>query len=410
MKRPNFTRLNQLKNKIISFIVGYRMWILVSMIVTISIVGLGVLAIKVRNNLAANVASFLKDSPDETDYSLSSASSSLSLDSLLATDSSSVLGVSSDSSQSPVSGGNDYTYVAPTSYPVMTLVPLPPIIIPTSVPTSNPSSAPSCAGKPTADNSQVYLSSKTTLVNSAVTISVELRDCNSNLAGDDSLTISLQNSDSSARINGSSPPVTIKAQGGKASFTVNSQIATTDTFVITDTSNSFTVTTPGYHNPSVTFTNNSSGNANCTTGDGVPNSWFSNVYISSVTNTSARFTVDIRDCSKNLVSNDTLNISLSSGDSSAQVDGNNLPHSINVQNGEIGFTVTSQNAGTDTFIVQDTTSSFTVTDANNHNPSVTFSGPSTPAPTDTPVPSSTDTPTPTPILSPTDAPVPSASP
>ena len=128
----------------------------------------------------------------------------------------------------------------------------------------------------------------------------------------------------------------------------------------------------------------------------MPNSWYSDVYISSVTGTSARFTVDIRDCSQNKVSNDSLNISLSSSDSSAQVDGHNLPYSINVQNGEIGFTVTSQNAITDTFVVQDTTSSFPVTDTSNGNPSVTFSGPSTSTPTDTPVPAVTDTPVPVP--------------
>lgn len=392
----------------ISFIVKHRTLILASMIITISVIGLGVLAVKVRNSLTANMESFWKDSSQQTNYSPSPASSSSSLDSLLSTDSS-VLGVSSD--VSPTGEENNYAYSIPTPYPVMTLVPLPPIVIPPSTPPTNTSSASSCADKPTADNSQAYVSSKTSLINNAVTISVELRDCNKNLASDDSLTISLSNSDSSVRINDSSPPVTIKAQNGKASFSVNSQNTTTDTFVITDTTNSFTVTTPGYHNPSVTFTNNSSGNVNCTTGDGVANSWYSTVYVSSVTGTSARFTVDIRDCNKNTVSNDTLNISLSSGDSSVQVDGNNLPYSINVQNGEVGFTVTAQNAGTRTFVIQDTTSSFTVTDTSNSNPSVTFSGP---APTDTPTPESptsiptvalptsvpTDVPTSAPAISP----------
>ena len=410
MKLPTFNRLNQLKSKIISFILSHRILILVSIVIIISMVGFVAAAIKLRNNLIANMKSFQKDSSDEANYVITPVLLSPTPDNLPSSDSS-VLGLSSD--ESSTSEENNYTYSMPTLFPVITLVPLP-TIVPQSTTTSTSSSTSSCAGKPTADNSQVYLSSKTTLVNSAVTVSVELRDCNNNFASDDSLTISLSNSDSSARINGSSPPVTIKAQGGKASFTVNSQNATTDTFVITDTSNSFTVTTPGYHNPSVTFTNNSSGNAHCNTGDGVPNSWFSDVYISSVTGTSARFTVKIRDCSQNLVSNDSLSISLSSGDPSVQVNGNNLPYPINVQNGEIGFTVTTQSAGTDTFIVQDTTSSFRVTPPGNPNdPSVTFSGPTASAPTDTPVSTVTDTPVSVPTdvpttISPSSSPAPSS--
>jgi len=392
MKLPNFNRLNQLKNKTVSFFVEHKMLILASIIVTIFVVCLGTWVMKVRNDLIINMKSFQNDSSDGVNYSSVPASSSSSLDDLLSSGSS-VLGVSSDDSPS---------YVAPTPYPVMTLVPIPSIVIPTSVPSTSSSS--SCSGKPNADNSQAYVSSKTSLVNNAVTITVDLLDCNNNHVGDDDLKITLSNDDSSARVNGSSLPVTIKAQSGKASFSVNSQNVVTDTFIITDTNNSFTVTTPGYHNPSVTFSNNSSGNTNCSTAAGVPNSWYSDVYISSVTGTSARFTVDIRDCSKNAVSSDTLSISLSSGDSSAQVDGNNLPYSINVQNGEVGFTVTTQNAATDTFVIQDTTSSFTVTDTNNQNPSITFSGPTAPAPTVTPTPVSPTAPTTAPSEAPTSGP------
>ncbi len=152
---------------------------------------------------------------------------------------------------------------------------------------------------------------------------------------------------------------------------------------------------------------NSSGNSHCTTGAGVPNSWFSDVYpaspISSNTG-NVTLTVDIRDCNKNTASvNDTLSISLSSGDSSTQINGNNLPYSTTTQNGQASFTVTSQNAGTDIFIIQDTTSSFTVTDTNNNNPSVIFSS------SQTPTPNSTQTPTLTPTLTPIQSPTPTPS-
>ena len=169
-------------------------------------------------------------------------------------------------------------------------------------------------------------------------------------------------------------------------------------------------------------TNNSSGNPNCTTGAGVPNPWFSDVYPNPpiTTNTgSVTLIVYIRDCNKNTAPvTDTLSISLSSGDSSTQVNGNNLPYSVTTQNGQASFTVASQNVGTVTLIIQDTTSSFTVTNINDKNPSVTFgaSASSNPTPTTvlTPVPASTDTPTPTitvtPTPTPTDALIPTPTP
>ncbi len=411
MELPNFNRLIQLKNKIISLIVNHRILILVS-VVSISLVVFSVWAIKVRNNFIARMKSTKNVLSNKVDYSATPSSSSLNIDNLTSSDSS-VLGVSDNNSSTNVEYNN--TFPTPTSYPIITLVPLP-TFTPQSTTTtySTPTSTPSCAGKPTSDNSQVYVSSSSTQVNNAVTISVELRDCNNNFASvNDDLKISLLNSDSSARINGSSSPVTIKAQNGKAAFSVNSQNTTTDTFVITDTSNSFDVTMPGYHNPSVTFTNGNSGNPNCTTGAGVPNSWYSDVYpvspVSAVVGSTVTFTVEIRDCNKNETSiTDTLSISLSSGDPSTQVSGNNFPFSVTTQNGHASFTITSSNAGNNTFIVQDTTNSFPVTDTNNHNPSVTFNGSSTSTPTDTPTPTSasTDTPTSAPITAPTDSPTP----
>jgi hypothetical protein len=214
------------------------------------------------------------------------------------------------------------------------------------------------------------------------------------------LTIALASNDSTAKINGSTSPVNIQAQNGQASFTVSSQNSTTDTFVIQDTTSNFTVTNINNNNPSITFTNtgSSSGNSNCTTASGVPNSWYSDVYpaspISAATGSTVTLTVHIRDCNQSGVSSDNLTLSQTSNDSSLTVNGSAAPVSVQAQNGVATFTVSSQNAGTDTFTIQDTTNSFTVTDTNNHNPSVVFSGSSTVSPTPTPTPSLTNTPTP----------------
>jgi hypothetical protein len=299
-----------------------------------------------------------------------------------------------------------------TPYPITTLAPLP-IITPAPV-----TSAPySCAGTPTVDNSQIYVSSSTTQVNSTSTISVELSDCNNSIAPvSDSLTITLVSGDAGTKINGASAPVTFTTQNGKVSFSVTSPNATTATFLVTDTTRSFAVTTPGYHNPSVTFTNNSSGNANCTTANGIPNTWYSDVYPNppvSTSNGSITIIVDLRDCNQKLAPvSDVLNISVSSGNSDTQMNNGSLPQNVTTQNGEAKFTLSSQMNGTVTLSVQDTTSGFNVTDPNNHNPTITFTNanPSTPTPTDTPTPTpgSTDTPTPTPVS--TDTPTPSGTP
>ena len=400
MKLPNFNRLIQFKRKITPFIVNHRILIPVSIIISFSVVIFSVWAINVRNNFIASIKSPQKDSSIEVNYSVTPYLSIPNFNDLSSSDSS-VLGLSDFKSPNVV---KTYTPPVVTPYSIPTDIPLPTYTpISTSDTSSSSSSSSSCAGTPTVDNSQVYVSSRSTLVNNAVTISVELRDCYNNFAPvDDSLTITLSNSDSSARINGSPSPVTIKAQNGKASFSVNSQNVGTDTFVITDTNRSFTVTEPGYHNPSVTFTNNSSGNSNCTTGAGVPNPWYSDVYpaspVSANAGSNVTFSVVIRDCNKQTAAvSDTLSISLNSGDSSTRVSGNTLPYSLTTQNGEASFTVFSQNAWTVALTVQDTTSKFKVTDTNNNNPSVVFSSSSTPKPTDaiTPIPQSTDTPTPT---------------
>jgi hypothetical protein len=154
----------------------------------------------------------------------------------------------------------------------------------------------------------------------------------------------------------------------------------------------------------------SSTNSNCTTGSGVPNSWYSDVYpVSpvSASNGSATLTVNIRDCSiNNVSSSSTLKISLNSGDPDAQVNGQSLPATISTQNGQASFTVSSQINGTVILAIQDTTDSFTITDTSNSNPSIVFDGSSSaPTPTDeiSPAPTSdiSQTPTDEPTISPT---------
>jgi hypothetical protein len=149
---------------------------------------------------------------------------------------------------------------------------------------------------------------------------------------------------------------------------------------------------------------NTSSNSNCTTGSGVPNAWYSDVYPASpisASNGSATLTVNIRDCSiNNVSSSSTIKISLNSGDSNTQVNGQSLPTTITTQNGQASFTVTSQVAGTVSLTIQDTTDSFGVTDTNNSNPSIVFDG-SSEAPTPTDAVSPTQTISPTSAISPT---------
>ena len=408
MKLPNFNRLNQLKSEITSFIVSHIILVLASIVISISVMSFGVWAIKVRSNFIASMKSAQKDSSNKVYYSATPNLSNLNLDNLSSSDSS-VLGISDQTSFPNVK--NNSTFSIPTPYPIITQAPLPTIIPESTTNTYSYSSTPSCAGTPTAYNSEAIVSSSSTLVNNAITITVELLDCNNNYAPvNDSLTISLSNSDSSARINGSSSPVTIQAQNGKATFSVNSQNATTDTFVISDTSKSFTITDPHNHNPSVTFTNNSSGNSNCTTGTGVPNLWYSDVYPNppiSTNNGSITIIVDLRDCNQKLtLASDTLNISVSSGNSDTQMNGGSLPQNVTTQNGEAKFTISSQMNGTVTLTIQDTTSGFTVTDPNNHNPTITFTSSSVSTLTPTPTPATIDTPTPAPAETVTPTPAP----
>ena len=121
---------------------------------------------------------------------------------------------------------------------------------------------------------------------------------------------------------------------------------------------------------STTTTTSNSGNPNCTTGAGTPNSWYSDVYpnpSAASTNTgSITMYVYIRDCNQNTAPvSDNLTITLASNDSTTTINGSTSPVNIQTQNGYVSFTVSSQNSTTDTFTIQDTTSNFTVTNVNN---------------------------------------------
>lgn len=159
----------------------------------------------------------------------------------------------------------------------------------------------------------------------------------------------------------------------------------------------------------------SSSNSNCTTSSGVPNSWYSDFYPTSpitASNGSATLTVNIRDCNiSDVSSSSTLKISLSSGDSSTEINGQTLPVTISTQNGQASFTVTSQVSGTVGLTIQDTTDSFGITDTNNNNPSIVFNGSTTtPTPTSTPTqgisPTPGSSPAPTSVLTSTPNPTP----
>ena len=397
MKLSYIDLLVQIIRKTVSLFNSHKILVVASMVLTIIFVLFGSWVIRVKNDFLHSLASASKDHSNEIRIAPPTSSPSADTGILGASDDS----TSADIEETPLPKFTPF----PTFPPIPSLAPIP---TPTPTPITYPSSAPTtCAGKPIEDNSQVYVSPSTTAVGNSATISVELRDCNNNFAPvNDTLTVTLSSGDSEMKINGASSPVTVQAQNGKATFTITSQNATTGTFVIFNSTRPFTVTTPGYHNPAVTFTSSASGgsgNTNCTTSVGAPNAYYSDIYPNPpVTTSTGSVTLQavIRDCFKNTTSvSDSLIISLISGDAGTKVNGNSLPYTISAQNGQASFTVASQVNGTVTLKVQDATSSFTITDPNNHNPSITFSGSSNANPTDTPTPtpavSGSATPTPT---------------
>ena len=424
-KLPRLPRFNiEPVRKTMAFLVRHKISVtsLVFMIVFITA------ALWYRGYLISKMNAVPDNANNETSYSLKSDSP---LPTISATpspsdtpDTNNVLGASTKNSASY----NNVPLTLPTPFPTFaplpTIAPLPITTTTTNTSSNNNSSGnPNCttgSGVPNAWYSDVYPNPPVTTNTGSVTLLVYIRDCNKNTAPvNDSLTITLSSDDSTAKINGSSSPVTIQAQNGQASFTVSSQNNITDTFTVQDTTSNFAITDINNHNPSVTFTNSGSGNAtgnsNCTTGSGTPNFWYSEVSptspISANTGGAVTLTVNIKDCNKNNVSSDNLTFSQTSNDSSLTVNGSAAPVTIQAQNGVATFNVTSTNAGTDTFTIQDTTSNFTVTDANNHSPSIVFSGSSsTPAPTPSAAPTPSPTGSPAPTTSPSGTPTPTPSP
>ncbi len=388
---PTLHSIIALNHRSLSFLARHKLRILISILVTVSVISFGTYAMNLRSRLLSRMTA-MQTSPSTELYYATRSAHPLA-DFPVATPSSDVLGASSAIAV-PFDTPDVTAYYPtplpmPTDFPAMTPFPTPIPLPAVAAPTN-------CAGTANENNSQVYLSSATAVVGSSVTVSIELRDCNNALASNDNLSISQQTNDSTAKINGQSGSVHIQAVNGKASFTVTSQNAGTDTFLITDTNQHFPVTMPGYHNPSITFANNTSGNSNCTTPGGTPNGWYSDVYPNppvSTTNGSQQMLVVIRDCNRNAVSSDTIKVSISSGDSNAKINGGSPPATFSVTNGQANFTVSSQVSGTVTLLVQDTTAGFTVTDPKNNPPSIAFSTPASSGPTPTPAPQATSTPT-----------------
>ncbi len=384
--------------------------------IIIFVTGFIVWAMRLRSRMLSQMQASEKSVPSNYVYYASKSGELIPTVNLTPPSDSNVLGISNagkpDTSHAYIPPPTFTPYPTPTPYVFPANAP-----IPTSAPVQSASQPASCAGIPTAYNSEAIVSSSSTQVNNPVTIEIQLLDCkNSFAAANDTLIVTLISGDSTSKINGSVSPVTIQAQNGKASFSVVSTNATTDIFQINDTARSFNVTDPHNRNPSVTFTvYSASNNPNCTTAAGVPNSWYSDVYPASPQSANAgssvTFSVVIRDCTKNTVEvSDNVYISLSSGDSTTKINGSSPPYSLTAQNGQASFTVASQNAGTNTFVVQDTTSSFTVTDQNNHNPSVVFNATPTPTPTPAPTTQPANTPTPVPTAIPTVTPTPTPTP
>ncbi|MCL5435063.1 MAG: hypothetical protein M1405_01605 [Patescibacteria group bacterium] len=429
-KFPKFTRLPRFNiepvRKIMAFLIKHK----IPATGLVFVIAFIAVALWYRGYLISKMNAVPDNASSESSYSLKS-DSPLPTNSTSPTpsdtpDTTDVLGTSTKNSASY----NNVPLTLPTPFP--TFAPLPtiaPLPITTTTNTSsgnNTPANPNCttgAGVPNSWYSDVYPNPSASSTNTgSITLYVYIRDCNKNTAPvSDKLNISLSSGDSNTQINEHSLPYSVTTQNGIASFTVSSQVSGIVTLVVQDATSNFTVTNIYNNNPSITFTNttvsgNSTGNSNCTTASGVANFWYSEVSpaspIPANTGSTVILTVNIKDCNKNNVSSDNLTFSQTSNDSSLTVNGHAPPITVQAQNGVATFNVTSQNAGTDTFTIQDTTSNFTVTDANNHNPSIVFSGSSpipTPAPSATPTPSPSGSPTPTPSPSGTPTPTPSPS-
>lgn len=393
-----FYHIFELTDRITSFITKQKTLFIIILVIITLLGGFIALMVKLRGNVLAQMHMNTKSVPEDIYVATKSGISISDLPVPSPPDDTNL-----NTAQNLISNKVENIYIPPdtsTPYPTPTNYPIPTTYQTT---TSSAPSTPSCAGTPKWYNSEAIISATTSLINQTATIEIQLLDCNNNFAPvNDTLSVTTSNVDSGTKINGSSPPVTVTAQNGKATISVTSSNAVTDTYIITDTTRGFTVTDPHNNNPSIQFANNTLGNSHCTTADGVPNTWYSNVYPNppiTTINGTVTLVVDIKDCGRNLAPvSDTITISLSSGDSNTQINGHTLPTTVTTQNGEATFSVTSSVIGNVTLNVQDSTSGFSVTDPNNNNPTIQFNAaPSTPtpAPQDSSTPTPTFTPTPT---------------
>jgi hypothetical protein len=405
---PHFPRLDiEPVRKLAAFLIKHK----IAIIILVSVIAFIVIAMWYRGYLLSKMNSTSENSNDEI---FNSTKADNALPTIAIPTPSPTVSVDNSNSNDI----NNYDYLAPTAFPTFTPLPTiapyvaPPITFSTTTGSGNPNCTTS-SGTPNSWYSDVYPNPSASSTNTGfITLYVYIRDCNQTAASvSDNLSISLSSGDSNTQINGNNLPATVTTQNRVASFTVASQVNGTVTLVVQDTTSNFTVTNVNNNNPSITFNNSGSisVNSHCTTANGVPNFWYSEVSPNSPvtvnTGSTVTFTVNIQDCGKNNVSSDNLTFSQISNDSSLTVNGSSTPVAVQAQNGVATFNVISQNAGADTFTIQDTTSNFAVTDANDNSPSIVFNGSSTvtptPTPTPTAIPTPTDTPTPTPAPSPT---------
>lgn len=224
----------------------HRKLMIITIVTTVAIFGFGHYALELRNKWIKEMLA-AKTAPTITGFDMPKTIATISA-TPWPTDTEDILGDTTTSVASyDVPSYSPPPLPDPTPFP--TFAPLP-----TSAPVTVSTPPLNCAGTAKEYNSQVYVSAKSVAVGATSTISIELRDCKNTLASNDSLRVTIQNGDASVKLNGQSAPITLQALNGKASFTVTSQVAGANTFLITDTNQGFPVTMPGYHNPVVTFT------------------------------------------------------------------------------------------------------------------------------------------------------------
>ncbi len=240
-----FHTIKQSLRQLGSVIVTHKKRIVITIVITVVLFGFGTYALQLRSKWIAQMLA-AKTAPSITGFDTLKPTATTSA-APWPTETPDVLGDTTttvDTYDVP----NYSQPVQPDPTPFPTFAPLP-----TSAPVVVTTQPLNCAGTANEDKSQVYVSAKSVAVGATSTISIELRDCNNALASNDSLRVAIQSGDAATKLNGQSAPITLQAQNGKASFTVTSQVAGSNTFLITNTNQNFPVTMPGYHNPIVTF-------------------------------------------------------------------------------------------------------------------------------------------------------------